>query len=140
MSREKTKITVETMVRGTPEKVWELFNEPKHIVEWATAGDDWHTVKAENDVRAGGTFFYRMEAKDGSKGFDLVSVYDEVTPLKSFAYSMADGRKVWATFTEENGNVHIVETFEAENQNPIDMQRGGWQAILDNFKKYAEAQ
>jgi uncharacterized protein YndB with AHSA1/START domain len=131
-------ITIETTVNAPMEKVWQLFNEPEHIVQWATASDDWHTTKASNDVRVGGTFSYRMEAKDGSQGFDLTSIYDEVVPDTLLAYTMADGRKVRTVFTEGVDGVHIAQTFDPETENPVEMQRAGWQTILDNFKAYAE--
>jgi uncharacterized protein YndB with AHSA1/START domain len=131
-------ITIETTVNAPMEKVWQLFNEPEHIVQWATASDDWHTTKASNDVRVGGTFSYRMEAKDGSQGFDLTSIYSEVVPDTLLAYTMADGRNVRTVFTEGADGVHIAQTFDPETENPVEMQRAGWQTILDNFKAYAE--
>jgi uncharacterized protein YndB with AHSA1/START domain len=109
------------------------------VVNWNSASDDWHTTKAENDLRTGGTFSSRMEAKDGSFGFDFGGIYDEVIPNELIAYTMGDGRKVKVTFTENSGKTEVVETFDAETENPVEMQRGGWQAIMDNFKKYAEA-
>lgn len=131
-------ITVQAIVNAPVEKVWTLWNEPAHITKWAAASDDWHTTRAENDIRTGGTFLSRMEAKDGSFGFDFGGTYDEVRPNEYIAYTMGDGRKVSVTFTPEGGSTNIVETFEPESENPREMQQGGWQAILDNFKKYAE--
>ncbi|MBO9640520.1 SRPBCC family protein [Siphonobacter aquaeclarae] len=136
MSAEK--ITIEATVNAPVEKVWEAWNTPSHVVQWNAASPDWHSPKAENDLREGGSFLYRMEAKDGSFGFDFGGVYDEVVPLKRLAYTLGDDRKVEVNFTEQDGGTFISETFEAESQNPVDMQRFGWQSILDNFKAYAE--
>lgn len=135
---EKTKVTIEAVVNAPVEKVWELWNNPKHVTQWNTPSPDWHTPNAENDLRVGGTFLYRMEAKDGSFGFDFAGTYDDVTPNKRLAYTIGDGRKVEVLFDSEGNPTKITSTFEAENQNPVEMQRGGWQAILDNFKQYAE--
>lgn len=136
---EKTLVTIEAVVNAAVEKVWELWNNPKHVTQWNHASDDWHSPSAENDLRVGGTFLYRMEAKDGSFGFDFGGTYDDVTPNKRLAYTIGDGRKVEVLFDGEGSSTKITSTFEAENQNPVEMQRGGWQAILDNFKKYAES-
>ncbi len=133
-----TKITVETAVKAPVEKVWGFYTSPKHITKWNNASDDWHTTKAENDLRAGGKFLSRMEAKDGSLGFDFEGVYDEVKANERIVYTMADGRKAEITFTGEKNETKMTVTFDAENENPVEMQRDGWQAILDNFKKYAE--
>jgi len=135
----KTSITVQNTVNSPIEKVWETWTKPEHIMKWNAASEDWHTPKAENDPRTGGKFSSRMEAKDGSFGFDFEGVYDEVIPQKLISYSMPDGRKVKITF-ESNGNeTKVTETFDAENTHSAEMQRDGWQAILDNFKKYTEA-
>lgn len=134
----KTKITVEATVNAPVEKVWRLWTSPEAIKQWNSASDDWHTPRAENDLRPGGTFSARMEAKDGSFGFDFSGKYDEVRTNELIAYTMGDERKVQVTFTGNGGETKVTETFEAESINPLDMQRGGWQAILDNFKKYAE--
>jgi len=131
-------ITVKNRVRASSEKVWDLWTSPEHIVQWNSPSPDWHSPKAENDIRPGGQFNIRMEARDGSFGFDFEGTYDEVIPHKLIAYTMGDGRKVETTFMEEGSETGIVTTFDPENQNPIEMQRGGWQAILDNFKAYAE--
>lgn len=136
---DKTAITVKTTVNAPVEKVWKLWSEPEHITKWNAASDDWHTPRAENDLRPGGAFIARMEAKDGSFGFDFGGVYDEVETHKLISYTLGDGRKVEVIFESKGNTTDVTETFEAESQNSIDMQRGGWQAILDNFKKYAEA-
>ncbi len=132
------KITVEAIVKAPVEKVWKLWNAPEHIVNWSNASDDWHTTRAENNLVVGGTFSSRMEAKDGSFGFDFGGVYDDVRTHEVIAYTMTDGRTVSILFTDLGTETKIVETFEAESTNPIEMQQGGWQAILNNFKKYAE--
>ena len=121
------------------EKVWEYWSGPTHITKWANASDDWHTTFAENDLRAGGKFVSRMEAKDGSFGFDFGGIYDEVKTHELITYILGDGRKVKIIFSSSGGKTRVVETFEAESTNSIEMQRGGWQAILDNFKKYVES-
>lgn len=135
----KKKVKVETTVEAPPDKVWSLWTESEHIKKWNQANDDWHTTKAENDLRAGGKFSSRMEAKDGSMGFDFGGIYDKVIPNEHISYTLDDGRKVIIDFAEINNGTAITETFEPEGQNSIDMQRQGWQAILDNFKKYVEA-
>lgn len=133
-------ITVETDVNAPIEKVWNYFTNPKHIVKWNNASDDWHTPRAENDLRAGGNFLYRMEAKDGSFGFDFGGTYDAVEEHTYIEYTIGDGRKVKVSFCiVDNNQTHVSENFEAENTHSIEMQRGGWQNILDNFKKYTEA-
>ncbi|WP_316931032.1 SRPBCC domain-containing protein [Flavobacterium rivuli] len=109
------------------------------MVKWSFASDDWHTTKAENDLRVAGTFSSRMEAKDGSFGFDFEGVYDEVETNKLIAYTLGDGRTVKIKFTDTGNETHIAETFEAETVNSEELQREGWQAILDNFKKYTES-
>jgi uncharacterized protein YndB with AHSA1/START domain len=137
-SSKTTTITVETRVQGSVPGVWELWTVPEHIVQWNSASDDWHTPRAENDLRVGGKFRYRMESMDGSAGFDFEGEYTEVKTLERIAYTIGDGRKVIVTFLPTGADTHVVESFEAEHSNPPDMQRGGWQAILDNFKRYAE--
>lgn len=140
METKAQSITVEAAVKAPVEKVWKLWSGPEHITKWCNASPDWHAPRAENDLRTGGKFTTRMEAKDGSFGFDWGGTYDEVKTHELIAYTMGDGRKVKITFTPNGNETKIVETFDAETQNSIEMQRGGWQAILDNFKKYAENQ
>ena len=137
---DKTTITIETIVIVPVEKVWQLWTEPAHITKWNNASEDWHTPYAENDVQAGGKFVSRMEAKDGSFGFDFSGVYDVVRVNEYIAYTLDDGRKVTISFSTQGIQTRVVETFEAEDTNPVDMQRSGWQAILDHFKQYAEMQ
>lgn len=135
----KTKITVESTVNAPVEKVWQYWSAPEHITQWCAASDDWHTPRAENDLRTGGKFNSRMEAKDGSFGFDFGGVYDNVKEHEIIDYTIGDGRTVQVRFKADGNKTKVVETFEAESINPVEMQRGGWQAILDNFKKYTEA-
>ena len=135
---EKINITVATTINAPAAKVWEFWTNPKHITNWNNASDDWHTPRAENDLRVGGKFLSRMEAKDGSMGFDFNGVYDEVKTNELIAYTMEDGRKVKINLEDLGNETNITETFEAENENPVELQRGGWQSILDNFKKYTE--
>jgi len=132
----KTSITVESVVKAPVEKVWKYWSAPEHITKWCSASDDWHTPSSENDLRTGGKFSSRMEAKDGSFGFDFGGVYDEVKTNELIAYTLGDDRKVSIRFTANGNETKVVETFEAESTNPVEMQKGGWQAILDNFKKY----
>jgi uncharacterized protein YndB with AHSA1/START domain len=140
MNTENTKaITIETTVHAPVKKVWEYFSDPGHITKWNFASDDWHSPKAENDLRAGGKFSSRMEARDGSFGFDFSGVYDEVKPHDLITYTLDDGRRVEIKFEETESATRIVETFEAEETHSYEMQRDGWQAILNNFKKYVEA-
>jgi uncharacterized protein YndB with AHSA1/START domain len=136
---EKTQITVETSVKVPVEKAWKVWTTPDDITKWNNASDDWHTPKAENDLREGGKFTYRMEAKDGSFAFDFGGVYDEVKPQELLVYTIGDGRKVTVMFKGYGSETTVVETFEAESTHSLEMQRDGWQAILNNFKKYAEA-
>jgi uncharacterized protein YndB with AHSA1/START domain len=135
----KTVITVESTVNAPVEKVWEFWTEPKHITQWNNASDDWHTPRAENDLRVGGKFTARMEAKDGSFGFDFGGVYDEVKEHRYIEYTLGDERKVKVDFMPEGSSTKVSESFEAESTHSEEMQKGGWQAILDNFKKYTEA-
>lgn len=107
-------------------------------MQWNNASDDWHTPHAENDLRVGGKFLSRMEAKDGSFGFDFGGIYSEVKPFEKIKYGLEDGREVETTFAKNGENTEITTTFDAENENPIEMQQNGWQAILNNFKKYVE--
>ena len=134
----KKSITVEATVNAPVEKVWTLWSDPKHITQWCNASDDWHAPKAENDLRTGGKFNTTMAAKDGSVSFDFEGTYTEVEPHKLIEYGLADGRKVKIVFAPNGNDTIITETFDAEEVNAIDMQRNGWQAILNNFKKYVE--
>jgi uncharacterized protein YndB with AHSA1/START domain len=139
MDNEKTNITVEATIDAAITRVWDYWTEPEHIKNWNNASDDWHTPDARNDLQAGGEFSYRMEAKDGSFGFDFAGVYDEVIELRKINYTLADDRKVSIDFAETADGVNVTETFEAESMNSVELQRAGWQAILDNFKKYVDS-
>jgi uncharacterized protein YndB with AHSA1/START domain len=138
-AQHKTVITVETIVNAAVEKVWAYWTQPEHITQWNNASDDWHTPRAENDLREGGSFTFRMEAKDGSMGFDFCAVYDAVQTNEYISYTLGDDRKVKIIFTSIGNTTKVVENFEAEDVNPVELQQGGWQAILNNFKKYTEA-
>ena len=131
-------ITIEATVAQSPEIVWDHYTNPKHIVNWNFASDDWHCPKAENNPVVGGAYFSRMEAKDGSFGFDFRAVYEEVIPNRKLVYTLEDGRKVTTLFEKVGNTTNVNTIFEAENQNPVDMQKAGWQAILNNFKSYVE--
>lgn len=136
---EKVQLTVRSKVNAPVDKVWDYWNAPEHITQWNSASPDWHTPKSENDLQVGGRFTARMEAKDGSFGFDFGGVYDEVVHHELIAYTMDDGRKTRISFITDGNVTEVVETFDAEGQNPVEMQQAGWQAILDNFKRYTEA-
>jgi uncharacterized protein YndB with AHSA1/START domain len=133
-------ITIQTTINAPIEKVWECWTEPKHIVKWAFAQDDWEAPFAENDVKVGGRFKTTMAAKDKSASFDFTGVYTVVDQYQKIAYDIDDGRHVKAEFTETPEGVKIIQTFDPEQQNPPELQQKGWQGILDNFKKYVEAQ
>lgn len=138
MNKPITQINIEATVRAPIEKVWSLWTEPEHITQWNFASSDWQCPRATNDLKVGGTFSSRMEAKDGSFGFDFEGVYDEVIPCKKIVYTMGDGRKVTSTFTSQGGATQVMTVFDAEADNSLEMQKSGWQAILNNFKSYAE--
>jgi uncharacterized protein YndB with AHSA1/START domain len=135
---ELTKVTVEATISADTKKVWDYYTMPEHITNWNFANDDWQCPRAENDVRVGGKYNARMEAKDGSFGFDFEAVYNEVVDQKKLTYTMTDGRQSTTTFEDLGGTTKVTTTFDAEGVNDVDMQRAGWQAILDNFKKYTE--
>jgi len=138
MEAEKTIIKVETKINAPIEKVWEYWTEPSHIIRWNNASDDWHTPRAENDLRVGGGFLSRMESRDGSMGFDFSGKYTKVDKHERIAYAMDDGREVQIYFTSNGEETRVSEFFDAEQTNPIEMQKDGWQSIMDNFKKYVE--
>ncbi len=133
------KITVETVVKAEPNKVWDAWSTPEDIKQWNAASDDWHTTKSAVDLREDGTFSSRMEAKDGSVGFDFEGTYTRIVPHKSIEFRMSDGREVKIEFVEQRGGVLVKETFDAETENTPELQRIGWQAILDNFGRYVES-
>ena len=137
---ENNVITVKTTIEAPLEKVWKLWTDPRHIIRWNHASDDWHTTKAKNDLRVGGRFQSRMEAKDGSRGFDFTGEYKRISENKEIVYVIADGRMVDIRFGSIGNKTTIIESFEAEGIHSAEMQRSGWQSILDNFKRYTEAQ
>lgn len=139
MEGSQNPLTVTAAVNAPVAKVWQFWNEPEHIKGWAFASDDWYVPSSENDLRVDGKFTTTMAAKDGSFSFDFWGVYTDVQEHKAINYTMGDGRKTWIKFTSKGDITEIEETFEPESENSIEMQQGGWQMILNNFKKYAEA-
>jgi len=133
------KISIETIVNSNIGKVWSAWTTPADINQWNAASDDWHNPKSENDLRVGGKFCYRMEAKDGQMGFDFEGTYTKVAHEKTIEYVLGDNRAVSVTFEAVNGGVKVVETFEAEDVNSAEMQRQGWQSILNRFASYVES-
>lgn len=129
---------MQALVKAPVEKVWTYWNEPEHITKWSFASEDWHAPSAKNDLRPGGKLVVRMEAKNGSAGFDFAATYDVVKEHEEIAYTLDDGRKVNITFTPQGNETKVVETFDAEGTYPLEYQQAGWQAILDNFKRYTE--
>ncbi len=134
----KNTITITAQIKGDLKKVWDYYTLPEHITQWNFADPSWHCPWATNDLRPGGKYVARMEARDGSFGFDFGATYDQIVPKKSFSYTIGDGRKVIVEFKPSGAIIEIIISFEAETQNPLEMQRGGWQSILNNFKEYAE--
>lgn len=134
------KLTVTTEVDKTINDVWKFFNDPQHIIKWNFAHESWECPSAKNDLKVGGKLEVRMQAKDGSFGFDLVGIYDEVNENQSLKYHFEDGRNIEVIFEKlSDDTTKVTENFDPENQNPLDFQKDGWQAILDNFKKYSES-
>jgi uncharacterized protein YndB with AHSA1/START domain len=134
-----TKVTIEAIISSDVKKVWDYYAKPEHITKWNFASDDWHCPKAENDLRVGGKLKSRMEAKDGSFGFDFEAIYDGVINHKKISYVLTDGRQVITNFENHAGKTKVSTTFDAETENSVELQRTGWQAILDNFKNYVES-
>ena len=135
-----SKITVETIIKAPLQKVWETWTKPEHIMNWAFAMDSWECPGAENDVRTGGRFKTTMAAKDKSSSFDFTGTYTQVQEYDLIEYEMDDGRHAKIEFVEVPEGIKIIESFEMENTHSEEQQRAGWQAILDNFKKYTESQ
>lgn len=133
------KITIQASIKAPMETVWTCWNDPEHIIKWNSASDDWHTPKAQNDLREGGKFVYRMESVDGKMGFDFGGTYTEVVPYQVIGYTMDDNRTVRAVFSQNGEHVDIVEVFDAEKMNSVELQQQGWQSILNRFKSYVEA-
>jgi len=137
-TQNATVITVSSTINAPVAKVWDYWTAPQHIMQWNAASPDWHTPSATNDLRTGGTFSSRMEARDGSMGFDFFGTYDDVRNHQYIEYTMGDGRKVKVTFSSNGDSTNVSESFEAEGTHSLEMQQGGWQSILDNFKRYTE--
>jgi uncharacterized protein YndB with AHSA1/START domain len=136
---EFQKITISLEINADKEKVWDCYTNPEHIVNWNFAHESWCCPSASNDLSAGGKYFARMEARDGSFGFDFEATYLEITPLKSFTYQLVDERIVKVDFEEKENSTTVIIVFDAETENPIEVQEGGWMAILQNFKLYVES-
>lgn len=131
-------ITIETTVKAPIERVWAAWNDPRAIEQWNAASPDWHTPRASVDLREGGKFTSRMEARDGSMGFDFEGIYTRIEPNRLIEYTMGDGRKVRVEFVAADGTVSVRETFDAEDTHSAEQQREGWQSILDNFARHVE--
>ena len=136
---QTTRITVEASTHVPVAQVWKAWNTPSDIVQWNSPDPSWHTPKSENDLTPGGKFKHRMEARDGSFGFDFEGTYDRVELHKEISYTLGDGRKATTLFTEQDGQTNIATTFDAETENEPEFQKQGWQAILSNFVKYIES-
>ena len=136
MAQEK--IIVQATILADRQKVWDYYTKPEHIIKWNFADPSWHCPSASNDMQVGGHYVARMEAKDGSFGFDFVAVYTEVNLGSNFTYEFG-GRYATVTFRETVDGTEVVVKFDPETQNPVELQRNGWQAILNNFKHYTEA-
>ncbi len=139
LAEQPIELAIEAIVAAPIEKIWEHWTAPEHITQWNAASEDWHTPKAANDVKVGGNFSFYMEAKDGSFGFDFGGTYTAVEPNKKIEYTLGDGRKVKIDFIKQDEGYKIAEKFEAEEMNSLELQQSGWQAILNNFKNYAES-
>ena len=140
MTYLKPTITVDTVIDAPIEKVWNCWTDPSHLAQWNNAFDDWHTPLAQNDVRIGGKLKLRMEAKDGSAGFDHEAIYDDVVKNRKIQYTTSDGRSSTILFSETKGGISVSETFEPENETPFDVQQNFVQAILNRFRTYVENQ
>ncbi|NLR80101.1 SRPBCC family protein [Chitinophaga eiseniae] len=133
------KVTVTATIHADQKKVWDYYNRPEHITKWNFADPSWHCPSASNDLRVGGKYAARMEAKDGSFGFDFEAIYDEVVDGEKFTYTMPNGRQASVSFKKNGDQTEVDVTFDPETEHPIEMQKNGWQAILNNFKSYTEA-
>ncbi|MCE2963962.1 MAG: SRPBCC family protein [Chitinophagales bacterium] len=132
------KIIIKTTIAADKQKVWDYYTKPEHITKWNFAVDTWHCPSASNDMRVGGKYIARMEAKDGSFGFDFEATYNEIIVGESYTYMMPDNRVVNVLFNEQDNQTEVTIIFDPENENPVELQQQGWQAILDNFKRYVE--
>lgn len=138
MADKKKNISVETTIGAPVDQVWKCWITPEDIVQWNNASDDWYTPKADNDLKEGGEFVFKMESRDGSFSFDFSGTYQKIEDKKLLEYALIDGRKVSVAFEESDSKTKVTETFEPEEDNSVETQQEGWQAILDNFKKYVE--
>jgi uncharacterized protein YndB with AHSA1/START domain len=138
MQQTNPVITVATTVNASVQKVWAYYTQPQHITQWNQASPDWHCPKAENDLRIGGKFSSTMAAKDGSFSFDFWGIYDDILENELMMYTMGDGRKATISFASNGDVTEVVTNFEPEQENSLELQQGGWQAILDSFKNYTE--
>ncbi len=136
---QKPILTVSALIHAPIEKVWDNFNDPKHIVKWNAASDSWHCPKATNDLKVGGSFSHTMSAKDESMSFDMNGTFTNIIELKQLAYTLEDGREVSVDFRPVKNGIIIEQHFESEGENNIEQQLSGWQAIIDNFKTYVES-
>lgn len=135
---EESKITVKTLVHADLDTVWKCYTDPQHITGWNFASADWHCPSVTSHLAPGGLYTARMEARDGSAGFDFQAVYDEIIDHQKISYTMTDGREAETTFRPEGDSVVITTIFDAEHSHPVELQQQGWQAILDQFKQYTE--
>lgn len=135
----KDRITVQTKIQAPIENVWDYYTKPEHMTKWNFASDEWCCPNAKNDLQKDGEFDLRMEAKDGSMGFDFKGKYENVVPNELISYKIADGRTVDVQFIKSERGVILKQTFDMEGTNSDEQQKNGWQAILDTFKKYAES-
>ena len=136
---QNVQITIEALVKANVEKAWDCYMQPKHITQWNFADPSWQCPSAENNMEVGGKYKARMEAKDGSFGFDFEAIYETINPPKGFSYRLGDNRLVTASFESKGDETLVRIVFDAETENPVEMQRGGWQAILNNYKHYTES-
>jgi uncharacterized protein YndB with AHSA1/START domain len=131
-------VTVAVSVQASPERAWKAFTSPTSVTEWNFASTDWYCPRAQNDLREGGTFCYRMEARDGSFGFDFEGRFLELSPPARLRYSLGEDREVVVQFTQEGERTLVSQSFTPESIHSLEQQRVGWQSILENYKKHVE--
>ncbi|UKT62176.1 SRPBCC family protein [Pedobacter mucosus] len=139
MEPQKQEITIKATINASIDIVWEFWTNPEHIINWCYASDDWHAPFAKNDLKEGGKFSTTMAAKDDSMSFDFIGTYTKIEENKLLLYTLDDNRKVKVVFEGSGSETHVIQTFEPENENTGELQRNGWQAILNNFKRYVES-
>ena len=135
---DNTLLTVQTLLKCDLARAWSAYTDPQAIVQWNFAAPEWHCPRADNDLRVGGMLRTRMEAKDGSMGFDFEGTYTEVVPLQRLAYALGEDRLVLAVFSDSDGQTQLTVSFTPDGSFPADYQIEGWQAILNNYKAFAE--